>query len=60
MGKRFAWQRGYGKSTLDAVARYIRDQEAITEDELRAGIALDQPKCDVGHRWVYEFSTPQN
>ena len=33
MGKRFAWQRGYGafsvcKSTLDQVARYIRNQEA--------------------------------
>jgi putative transposase len=33
MGPRFAWQRGYGgfgvcKSTLDAVARYIRNQEA--------------------------------
>jgi hypothetical protein len=33
MGKHFAWQRGYGafsvcKSTLDQVARYIRNQEA--------------------------------
>lgn len=33
MGPRFAWQRGYGafsvsKSTLDAVARYVRNQEA--------------------------------
>lgn len=33
MGKGFAWQRGYGgfgvsKSTLDRVARYIRNQEA--------------------------------
>lgn len=33
MGRHFAWQRGYGgfgvcKSTLDAVARYIRNQEA--------------------------------
>jgi REP element-mobilizing transposase RayT len=32
MGRRFAWQRGYGgfgvsKSTLNAVIRYIRDQE---------------------------------
>ncbi len=33
MGKRFAWQRGYGafsvcKSTLNKVASYIRNQEA--------------------------------
>ena len=33
MGKLFAWQRGYGafsvcRSTLDRVARYIRNQEA--------------------------------
>jgi REP element-mobilizing transposase RayT len=33
MGKDFAWQRGYGafsvcRSTLDRVARYIRNQEA--------------------------------
>ncbi len=33
MGKSFAWQRGYGafsvcRSTLDRVARYIRNQEA--------------------------------
>lgn len=33
LGKRFAWQRGYGafsvcRSTLDRVARYIRNQEA--------------------------------
>jgi REP-associated tyrosine transposase len=33
VGRRFAWQRGYGgfsvsKSTLNAVVRYIRNQEA--------------------------------
>ena len=39
LGKRFAWQRGYGafsvcRSTLDRVARYIRNQEAHHRGEI--------------------------
>lgn len=43
MGKRFAWQRGYGafsvcKSTLDVAARYISNLEAHLSEDVRAGI----------------------